>query len=266
MTKLLAFLQRDLRIALSYRVSFVASMVTILLGLTSMNFVSTFVNSGSTPALESYGADYFAYALVGLSVVIFVQAFAGLFPGAIRAAQQTGTLEVMMGSRTSFRTVLTGSVLYGLAFALLRLVVVLALGAFVFGANLSLAQAPTAVLAFALTAAAFAGLGIAGAAFVLLFKQAEPFTGGLISLSLLLSGILYPTSVLPAWLQEVAGFLPLTHTSEALRVTLIEGAAGGSVLTELGILAGFALLLPASLVVFSLAITSAKMDGSLGHY
>jgi len=266
MAKLGAFLRRDLQIALSYRISFAASLVTVLLGLTSMNFVAKFVNSGNSPALQDYGADYFAYALVGLSIVLFVQAVAGLFPAAIRTAQQTGTLEVIMASRTSFATLLTGSVLYGSAFALLRLVIVLTLGAFVFGADLTADQAPVTLLAFALTVATFSGIGILGAAFVVLFKQSEPLTGGLISLSLLLSGIIYPTSVLPRSLQRLAEFLPLTHTATALRGTLIQGASGGSATHELVILANFALLLPLSLLVFNLAVVGATNRGSLGHY
>lgn len=264
--KPLAFFQRDLRIATSYRVTFLQSAVTLLFGLVTMNFFARLVNQGEPADLAPYGDDYFGYALIGVSFALFVQGVAGQFASIVRNAQVTGTLEVLLSSRTSLPTFLACSSLYGLAFGVVRLVVALVLGAAVLGADLRADQAAMALLVFLLTLATFAGIGILAAAFVVRFKQPEPFTAGLMTASLVLSGVLYPTTVLPGWLERLAPLLPLTHTMSVLRAALLEGTSTVSAGSDLLALAGFALLLPLSLIGFELAVRQAKAAGSLSHY
>ena len=266
LAKARAFFVRDLRVAVTYRVSFIESFVGMLFGLVSMLFISDLINQGSPKDLAPYGDDYFGFALVGVAFALFVQVVAGQFAGIVRSAQVMGTLEVMLSSRTSLPAFLGYSSLYGFAYAMLRLVVALTVGALFLGANLHFDDAAIALLAFVLTVATFAGIGIFAAAFVVWFKQPEPITAGLTTLSLLVSGVLYPTTVLPGWLQSLAPLLPLTHTMEALRGALLEGASDVSIMGHVAALAGFSLLLPLSLVAFELAVRQAKAAGSLAHY
>jgi ABC-2 type transport system permease protein len=266
LAKPVAFLQRDLGIALTYRISFVQSAAMLVVGLISMDFVARFVNEGAPPSLAEYGNDYFAFALVGAGTALFAQAVVGLFPGAVRGAQVTGTLEVILGSRTGLPAFLAGSALYGLCYALLRFCASLIIGSLILGAAIHMQQAPLAALAFLLTAFSFAGIGIFAAAFVVWFKQPEPFTGLLITLSLLLSGALYPTAVLPSWLEKLSMLLPLTHTIAVMRSALLQQEGAGAVAGELTLLALFALLLPIGVWAFAFAVRRAQAAGSLGHY
>ncbi len=261
-----AFFVRDLRVAVTYRVSFIEGLVTMVFGLISIDFVSRLVNQGQPADLAPYGGDYFSYALIGVAFALFVQVVAGQFAGIVRGAQVTGTLEVMLSSRTSLPAFLGYSSLYGFAYALVRLIGALVIGVVFLGAGLQANDAAVALLAFAFTVATFAGIGIFAAAFVVWFKQPEPITAGLTTLSLLLSGVLYPTTVLPARLEALSPLLPLTHTMAALRGTLLEGASGLSIAGHVAALAGFSLLLPASLIAFELAVRQAKAAGSLAHY
>ena len=264
--KPVAFLQRDLRIAASYRVTFLQGLVTMLLGLVTINFVARLVDQGAPAELAPYGNDYFGYALIGVSFALFAQSVSGRFSSVVRSAQVTGTLEVMLSNRTSLPTFLACSSLYGLAFGVVRLVLTLVLGATLLGADLRADQAATALAVFLLTTATFAGLGILAAAFVLRFKQPEPLTSALTTVSLVVSGVLYPTTVLPGWLESLAPLLPLTHTMSALRSALLEGSSTVSVGSDLLVLAGFAALLPLSLFAFEAAVRQAKAAGSLSHY
>jgi ABC-2 type transport system permease protein len=261
-----AFFLRDLRAAVTYRVSFVETFVGMIFGLVSMLFISDLIDQGSPADLAPYGNDYFGFALIGVAFALFAQVLAGQFAGIVRSAQVTGTLEVMLSSRTSLPAFLGYSSLYGFAYAVLRLVVALSVGAIFLGANLNADDAAVALLAFILTVATFAGIGIFAAAFVVWFKQPEPITAGLTTLSLLVSGVLYPTTVLPEWLQSLSVLLPLTHTIEALRGSLLDGASGVEVAAHIAALAGFSLLLPMSIVAFELAVRQAKVAGSLAHY
>ena len=74
-------------------------------------------------------------------------------------------------------------------------------------------------------------------------------------------------NVLPGWLRAVGQALPLTHSLELLRRSLLLGegpAQLGGELLALGLLT--AVLLPLGLLACHLAITIARVDGSLSHY
>jgi ABC-2 type transport system permease protein len=146
-----AFFLRDLRAAVTYRVSFIESFFGMVFGLVSMLFVSDLINQGSPDDLAAYGGDYFGFALVGVSFALFAQVVAGQFAGVVRSAQVTGTLEVMLSSRTSLPGFLGYSSLYGFAYAVLRLVVALTIGALFLGANLQVTDAALTTVVFVLT-------------------------------------------------------------------------------------------------------------------
>jgi ABC-2 type transport system permease protein len=87
------------------------------------------------------------------------------------------------------------------------------------------------------------------------------------SLSLFLSGVLYPVAVLPGWLRAIGRLLPLTHALEVLRGALLLGA-GPAELGDamLALLLFAAALAPVGAGVFAYALRRARRDGSLGHY
>jgi ABC-2 type transport system permease protein len=266
LAKPLAFLQRDLRIAMTYRLSFVQSVLTLAIGLVSVDFVSRFVNEGSPPTLAEYDNDYFGFALVGMAIALFVQSIVGLFAGAVRSAQVTGTLDVILGSRTTCLTFLGGSALYGFLYAFVKLIAALLIGSLLIGPQPDSGGMLVAVAALVLTTAAFTGVGILSAAFVVLFKQREPFTAAFITLSLLLGGVLYPTSVMPSPLEQLANWLPLTHAVDAMRAALLQQQGFSTATEHLAVLLAFATLLPLGTIAFEFAVRSARASGSLSHY
>jgi len=266
LAKPVAFFLRDLRLAASYRLAFAQGLFSVVFGLASMNFLSRLVNEGQPESLEAYGSDYFSFVLIGLSLALFGQAVARQFPSLLRSAQVTGTLEVMIGSRTGLPAFLAYSSLYGIFFAGLQFAASLVLGALVLGANLNAAELFGALVVIALTTASFAGVGIFAAAFVIWFKQSEPLTAFFLTASLLASGVFYPTAVLPGWLEALSPLLPLTHSAEALRHALLEGTSLSLLSDAVLALAGFSLLLPTSLFAMDYAVRRAKVAGSLAQY
>jgi ABC-2 type transport system permease protein len=82
-----------------------------------------------------------------------------------------------------------------------------------------------------------------------------------------LGGILYPVSVLPAWLQPFSYLLPITHALEAVRQVLLNGKTFGDVYHQVIILSFFCLtLLPAGVLFLLYGLRKARQDGSLVHY
>jgi ABC-2 type transport system permease protein len=115
--------------------------------------------------------------------------------------------------------------------------------------------------------AAFVGLGLLTAGGTMLARRTNPVAVLLGSLSLFVSGVMYPVAVLPGWLQAVGRFLPLTHALVVLRGAFLTGAPPSAVRGNLAALAIFgAILIPLGVVTFGFALRRARVDGSLTHY
>ena len=267
MTLAAAFAMRDLRVAWSYRFSFVMQFGTLVFTLLSVRFLSDLLASGEgETALGTYGGDYFAFVVVGLAINVLAIPSARTFAGAVRAAQVNGTFEAMLATRTHPVAIVLAGSSYPLVVATLQTVAIVALAALAFGAEFQLQNAGLVALVLLLAMAAFAGFGLASCAFTIAFKQREPFTGVFLAGSLLFSGVLYPTSVLPRELEILAPLLPMTHALQITRGLFLEGAEVANIELHLLALAGFALMLPVGLWLLERSLDWARRAGSLGHY
>ena len=76
----------------------------------------------------------------------------------------------------------------------------------------------------------------------------------------------FPVELLPPALQVAALALPITHSLEALRATLLAGAGLSQVAPQVAVLAVFALVgLPLAMMFFGAAVQWGKRTGTLGH-
>lgn len=262
----LAFLRRDLRIAWSYRFSFFVQVATLVFGLVTLRFVSEVVGVSQPASLEQYGGDYFTFLLVGTGIGTLAFPLVKGFAGAVRANQVSGTFEVMLTTRVSGAAIVFNATLYSLLFAAFQLLAVWVVGTVFLGARFQLADTPLVLAVLLLTSILLAGVGLLAASFMIVFKQNEPVSGAFLMMSMMLSGIFYPTSVLPSWLGQFAPLLPLTHAVELLRMLLIQGADSSDFGIHFATLAGFCALLPIGLLTLNMALASARRSGSLGQY
>lgn len=91
--------------------------------------------------------------------------------------------------------------------------------------DLSNANVLSAVVLLAVGALAFVGLGIASASFPLLWTEKGLQMAYIVqAVVLLVSGVYYPTSVLPAWMQVLSTISPATYVIEGMRMALLDGA------------------------------------------
>ncbi len=111
----------------------------------------------------------------------------------------------------------------------------------------------------------FIGVGIVAAILPLLFpEKGSQMTHVIISLLLLVSGVYYPVSVLPAWLQVFARYSPATYVLEGTRAALLDGAATLALWQYILPLIGMgAIAVPVGLWLFGLAERYAKRTGKL---
>jgi ABC-2 type transport system permease protein len=261
-----AFFRRDMRIETSYKAGFVLRVGGALVTVAVFFFISRVFGDAAGAKLERYGGNYFAFALIGIALTEYVGQGIGGLGVSIRESQTTGTLELMLLSPTRMTNILLSSSLWIYASATMSVVTYIVAGALL-GVDFSVANIPAAILALALTLVSYSGLGVLAAALVILIKRGNPLGWLIRGGSIVLGGVFYPTDVLPQALQVVAQALPVTHSLDVLRRTVLLGegldqVAGG--LLALVLLS--AIYIPLGLLAFAGAVRIARTDGSLGHY
>ena len=126
-------------------------------------------------------------------------------------SQMMGTLEAELATPAPPWMVLGAPPMYEFGAAALRSAAYLLGATFLLGLDLPAANWLSLALAVPLVVAAFSGLGLLAAGTTMLVRRLNPVAMIIGSLSFFLSGVLYPVSVLPAWLRGLGRLLPLTH-------------------------------------------------------
>ena len=109
------------------------------------------------------------------------------------------------------------------------------------------------------------GIGIMAAVLPLLFtERGEEMTFIISSLLLLVSGVYYPISVLPGWMQAAARISPATYVLEGMRATILDGRPAGALGHYLLPMAVIGLItIPLGMLVFTTVERYAKRTGRL---
>ncbi|WP_309570618.1 ABC transporter permease [Deinococcus sp.] len=212
--------------------------------------------------------------LLGAVMWSFLGRLFGEIANSISYERWEGTIEYTFMAPVSRLTHLVGVSLFAGAYALLRGVLVfLFMGLFVdIGATLG--QVVQCLVVFMVASLGFMGIGLMAAVLpVMSTENGAQATNIIQAVFLLISGVYYPVSVLPAWLQPVSAISPATYALDACRkilgvngtgTTFQPGVGLGAVLPELGILLAFgAVTIPLGLYVFGKAETWAKRTGKL---
>ncbi len=261
-----AFLRRDLREALTYKFSFVSSVTGILLSSATFYFVAKLVPAG-TPSLGPFGGDYFSFAVVGVAFAGLLGMFQEGLAAVVRSAQLSGTLEALLVTPVPVPVILFGSSLYSLLFQVVRTALHLGVALAFFGLALGRVNAAGVLAVGVLTVLCFLSVGVLSASFILVYKTGNPFSWIIGTVSGLLGGVVFPVALLPPWIRWISSLLPVTYALDGMRKSLLASASFADVLPDVAALAAFdALLLPASLVAFRLAVRKAKKDGTLAQY
>ncbi|HTP68761.1 MAG TPA: ABC transporter permease [Dongiaceae bacterium] len=263
---LFLFVERDLRVASTYRSPFVIEIIEALFTAATFYYVARFVDSPQLRQTLPQGTSYFAYTLVGFIFFDYLHAAIDSFDHSLQEARDSGTLEPLLVTQVPLPVVMAGSSLYTFLATTVRIAVYLAWGTLLFGFPLRSANWLTVITVLGISLLAFSGLGILSAAYLLLFKRGNPSKWFVLSVSSVTGGMLFPVSILPGWLQFIAKLNPVTYALDATRSALLDGAGIIHVVRPLSILAAFALvLLPLSIACFSWALRRTKITGTLSH-
>lgn len=265
LVKIGAFMRRDWTTNRSYRFPFLLGLFGALITLVVLHQVAPLVDSSPKAQTGQLRDGYFAFVVVGSAVLGVVNTALQSFATKLRQEQMTGTLEALLATPASPSMVILGSATYELAQALVTGLLTLAVGVTA-GVHIetSVESVLVSVIALVGLICLFAALGVALAAFTMVFKRGNSMTTLVVTLLAVLGGVYFPIYLLPGWAHWIANVLPFTWGLDVLRQALLFGHIDG---LKLGGLVGSAGAgVPLALWLFSLAVNHARRNGSLGQY
>ncbi len=122
-----------------------------------------------------------------------------------------------------------------------------------------------AVVVLLVGSLSFVGIGMMASVLPLLYpERGAQMTNIVQAMFLLVSGVYYPISVLPGWLQVVARFSPMTYVLEGMRAALLPASTETSAWLYVWPLLGMGVvMLPLGIYLFQRAERYAKRTGKL---
>jgi ABC-2 type transport system permease protein len=264
-----AFVARDWRLELSYRMQFFLRILSILIIVTTLFFISKIFTGFADPRFAQW-RDPLAAWLTGLAVLnYFMTGFSSL-ANAIRQEQVQGTLESVLMTPISVPTVIVASSAWDFVQATFFSSLYLLFGWLFFEVHYR-GSFLLALMFLVLTTVVLSCLGILSASFAMVFKRGDPFGVFLGTGSALFSGVFFPTQLISQYagtgVASISRVLPPTYGLDGIRRVLIEGQGLTEVQQPLITLLIFLIvLLPFSLWVFNRAVRRAKREGSLIQY
>ncbi len=209
----------------------------LILGQVISELNSRLTNTPRLISLKSEGVTannlgYFDFILPGILAMTIMQL--GLFgmSMAFTALKASGALRRLQATPVHPRNFIFGQTITRLLIALINMAILVGFGIKFFGFHMN----GSFVNFFALVilgVLVFLGFGLAIAGWAKDGNQAAPISSIVQLPMLLLSGVFFSRDIMPAWLQRLTGFLPLTYLADGLRKIANEGAnlaqVGGSI-------------------------------------
>ena len=255
-----AFMEKDIKIALSYKFNISIQLVWLLFIFLLIFFAfqdSDFENSS------------FSYLNVFLSIVSLDFMFSSLnvFSRQVREAKTLGTFETILLTKTSFLTIVFSSYASTFLRMLIRTVLYLLVCKFFFYPSIDFLDIFYVLLSLFFNSVPFIGLGLISASLIVIFKMGD-ISNFLISLlSIFFSGIFFPVSSLPPFLSSFGQITPLNICLETSKAIMNENFVFSDLLPYFKITGiEILLFLPLGICLINFSLKVAKKEGSLSFY
>jgi ABC-2 type transport system permease protein len=260
-----AVLRRDWEIERTYRMRLLLIALSTAALAAGLYFIGQLVTD--PPQLAGYSGTYFDFALVGLAVTSFAGVGLRSFGTSMITEQNTGTIDLLLASPASRAGLLGGLFLLPFLLAAAEVVALLGIGIGLLGSGMSVGGVLMSLPVLLLTTISFCAVGIAAGGVLIIAKRGDPISGPFFQATMLLSGAVYPVSVLPPFLRAIAWCIPATWGVTATRDLLLGGAGWRDVLPYVLVLVAFVVVLvPLSLLAFRACVGVARRRGLLGSY
>jgi ABC-2 type transport system permease protein len=190
-----------------------------------------------TRSLQTQSISSAAYFVPSILAMALMQL--GIFASIPLVVQREKLiLKRLSATPLSRATLVTSNVLMRLLIAAAQTLLIVGIGAFLFG--VAVVGSIALVVGFiALGAMAFLAVGYVIASYARTEESANAMTSIVQFPLMFLSGIFFPITFMPEWLRPVAALLPLTYLADALRQTMVGGGAYASLAVDGLVLAGW---------------------------
>jgi ABC-2 type transport system permease protein len=242
------------------------SMVGLMFVLLPLYFISNALQPMMQHTIAAEAKQYFGFVILGALAFSLASACTTSLPSALDGAIGRGTLEAILGTPARLTAVCAGLMGYGVIWALIRAAILVAV-AMMLGATVVWHSVPAGLAVLGLTMLSYIGLGLVFSALVLMFRTTGPAPTVVLTASMFLGGVYYPTSVIPSWVRDVSAFLPLTYGLRAMRHIVLRGDSIAAVGTDVITLGGMtAISLALGVGLFYVALQRARRTGNLSTY
>ncbi len=205
------------------------------------------------------------YLTIGTAMWSYISAVFDSVTETVTIERWEGTIEYTFMAPVSRLTHLLGACVFALVHGLALMVAQLIVISMFFHLDLTKSNWLAAVIITALGSVSLIGLGEIAAILPLLFTERGAQMAYIIrAIMLLVSGVYYPVTVLPSWLQAVAVISPVTYMLDGLRASIQQGRDVTTLWADIWPLAVAGIVLvPLGLVIFEQAERYAKRTGAL---
>ncbi len=176
-----------------------------------------------------------------------------------------GTIEYTFMAPLSRPVHLIGMGLFAVAYGVIRASLIFGVVAAFFSLHMPHADFGTALVLLAIASISFIGIGMMTAVLPLISPEKGTQLGFMAQgVMLVVSGVYYPVSVLPGWLQAVSRISPATYALRGIRHAILNGASVGGVWGDIWPLLVIGVVsVPLGLAVFHRGEIYAKRHGKL---
>jgi ABC-2 type transport system permease protein len=176
-----------------------------------------------------------------------------------------GTIEYTFMAPLARSVHLLGMGAFAVLYGVLRTAALFAVVALFFGLAFPDANFAAALVLLAVASVSFVGVGMVTAILPLISPEKGAQLGFIAQgMLLVVSGVYYPVSVMPEWMQAIATISPATYALHGIRATVLDGAGLGDVWGDLWPLVLLGVVsIPLGLAVFRAGERYAKRNGKL---
>ena len=228
----------------------------------------TFIGAGAGEITGEQSIDtnfLITYLMIGTLVWRFLASIFNNISEMIAWERWEGTIEYTFMAPVRRYNQMLGQTLFAIIYSLLFTVIIGVVVAGFFELDLSDADFGSATMILLVGSLSFVGIGMVASILPLLYpERGAQMTNIVQALFLLVSGVYYPVSVLPGWLQVLAKFSPATYVLEGMRAALLPSTAEADPVTYVWPLLLMGLvMLPLGIYLFQRAERYTKRTGKL---
>jgi len=268
-----AFVERNMNLIKRYWAWELVWLAYSIVNALSITFIAKGSASITGVEMSVEQVNYFIlYLMVGTLVWHYLAMVFDMVSEAIQWERWEGTIEYTFMAPISRLTHLLGQAVFAMLYGFLHTMIILTFLAMFFQLDLSQANVPGMLLMVVTGSMSFVGLGMFAAVLPLLSpEKGLQMTNIIKALVLLVSGVYYEISVLPAWMQALAKLSPAYYMLVGMREALLNGttllptanSAGLFIPYIVPLLITGLITIPTGLYAFTRAERYAKQTGKL---